>query len=191
MTLRPIAPLLLALFAGAAQAHPGHGDTNFWTGLLHLLTGPDHLLATIAVGCWAVLREEGGGRALLMLPGLFVVAAGLGMGAGLAGAFDDRIETAVAASLLPLGLALLCGPRGSRLLAWCLVPICGVLHGGAHARELAGFVSSATIAGFMFGTAMLHMAGTAFALSLPATRRRMALAGAGTGIAAAGAWLLA
>jgi urease accessory protein len=36
-----------------AAAHPGHAETGFAAGLLHPLTGLDHLLALLAVGLWS------------------------------------------------------------------------------------------------------------------------------------------
>lgn len=46
--MRAITASLLALFASAAQAHPGEHHGNLLTSLWHLLTAPDHL-AMIAV----------------------------------------------------------------------------------------------------------------------------------------------
>jgi len=53
------AAVILALFAGAAQAHPGHGIAGLW----HLLTEPDHLAmiilpVAIAGGLWLWLRRR-------------------------------------------------------------------------------------------------------------------------------------
>ena len=57
-----VTPLLaiLALLAPAlAFAHPGaladHAHTSFMAGLLHPLTGADHLAAMLAVGVWSAL----------------------------------------------------------------------------------------------------------------------------------------
>ena len=185
--------LILALaFAGVAHAHPGHGDPTFLTGLLHPMTGLDHVLAMLAVGLWAGLRDaRATNAATVLLPTLFVASAALGTMLGLAGLFDARIETAVAASLLPMGIALLCGVRSRHWLALTLVPVCGVFHGGAHGTELAGLANAGAVSGFVLGTVLLHAAGVALSRSLPSTRRRLAVGGYGTGLAAASVWLLA
>jgi len=185
--------LFLALaFAGVAQAHPGHGDADFLRGLLHPVTGLDHVLAMLAVGLWAGLRDRSAAPAsVLLLPGLFVASAALGTALGLAGLFNAGIETAVAASLLPMGIALLCGVRSHHLIALTLAPLCGVFHGGAHGAELAGLANAGAVAGFLLGTALLHVAGVAVSLALPSTRRRLAIAGYGGGLAVASIWLLA
>jgi urease accessory protein len=183
---------VLACVTTAAQAHPGHGGTGFLSGLLHPMQGLDHLLAMLAVGLWAALRDpDAGPQRVWLLPALFVSGAALGTALGLAGVFNGTVEIAVAASLLPLGLALLFGTSARHQIALCLVPICGVLHGGAHGTELAGLAGAGTIAGFLLGTALLHLAGVGIALALPASRRRMLVAGCGGGLAAASVWLLA
>ena len=184
--------VLACLFAGVVQAHPGHGDASFFTGLLHPVTGLDHVLAMLAVGLWAGLRDRASAPAsALSLPGLFVASAALGTALGLAGLFNPSIETAVAASLLPMGLALMCGVRSHHLVALTLVPLCGIFHGGAHGAELAGLANAGAVIGFLLGTALLHAAGVVVALALPSTRRRLAIAGYGGGLAAASVWLLA
>ena len=190
--IAPATLLLLGLFAGAAQAHPGHGTSaDFWSGLLHPMTGIDHLLAMFAVGFWSAFRGPGPARSALTLPLLFVCGAVLGTGLGLAGWFDGRIEIAVAASLLPLGAALLTGVRGSQGVALVVVALCGVLHGAAHGRELAQSASIAALAGFLLGTALLQGIGAGLSRVVPGARRRYAVGGVGGGLAAAGVWLLA
>ena len=188
--------LPLVLFSEVAQAHPGHdGLASFFSGLLHPLTGLDHLLAMFCVGLWAAPRRSLlEFRTALTLPLVFVACASLGTGLGLAGLLDARIEMVVAGSLLPLGLALLCGLRVEQGLALCLIAVCGVVHGGAHGRELASAASAASgevVAGFLIGTALLHAAGAGLALAVPRARQRLVLASAGGGLSAAGLWLLA
>ena len=72
-TLR-LAPLLLAA-APLAQAHPGHAPFDFVSGLLHPLTGWDHLVAMVGVGLWAA---QLGGRARWLVPLAFVGVMALG-----------------------------------------------------------------------------------------------------------------
>lgn len=178
--------LVLVVFSEAAQAHPGHDLVgSFRSGLLHPLTGLDHLLSMLAIGLWSAFRAP---RPTLELPLVFITGAALGTGLGLAGVVDGRIDIAVAASLIPLGAALLMKARAGRIAALSAVALCGLLHGGAHGRELA---QGGAFAGFLVGTALLHGLGAALMLRLPAARRGLALAGAGGGLAVAGAWMLA
>ncbi|WP_458526825.1 HupE/UreJ family protein, partial [Onishia taeanensis] len=78
LTALSLAPLALAA-AGAASAHAGHeaGTGGMMAGLLHPLTGLDHLLALIAIGLWSVRQARPLGRAV---PGL--AALGMLLGAG-------------------------------------------------------------------------------------------------------------
>lgn len=191
--LQSLAPaallILLVLFGGSVQAHPGHGGlAGFGSGALHPFTGVDHLLAMLGIGLWSALRGNG---VSLRLPLWFVAGAALGTALGFAGLFDERIEIVLAASLIPLGVALLANLRGEHVLALCLVAVCGLLHGAAHGREFAGAHRSMAFAGFLTGTVVLHVAGAALALALPRSRRPIAIASSGAGLAAAGLWLLA
>jgi hydrogenase/urease accessory protein HupE len=68
--------LLGLVVGGAAHAHPGsHADVGFATGLAHLFTEPDHLLAMVAAGIAAValLRARSG---ILRLGGVAILLAG-------------------------------------------------------------------------------------------------------------------
>lgn len=185
--------LLFVFLAGPAQAHPGHdGAATFWSGLLHPLTGLDHLVAMLAVGLWSAFGASGPtARSALALPLLFVGGAILGTALGLTGALDGRIEMAVTGSLIALGAALLVATRAGRATALLLVALCGLLHGGAHGRELAASFAGDALFGFLLGTGLLHALGAALMALVPAARRRLALAGAGGGLAVTGLWLLA
>jgi urease accessory protein len=164
-----------------AAAHPGHADTGFVAGLLHPLTGLDHLLALLAVGLWSRQRWGGSGHGGA-LPPAFLVMMALGASSGLA---PPALETSVAATVLLLGALAASGPRlAPRLapeLAVLLVGGCGFLHGLAHGRELAGVDSGA---GFLLASAAVMALG---ALARHDGWRRML----GAVIGAAGLCLLA
>lgn len=188
---RSFALLVPLLFAGAVQAHPGHADAGFASGLLHPLTGLDHLLAMSAVGLWSALRADRMLSSPLLLPLLFVISAAMGTGLGLTGIVDDGVEIALAVSLLSLGLVLVFGLCREQVAAAGLVALCGALHGAAHGHEMAQTLGFGAFGGFLLGTALLHALGAGIAFALPAARRPMARIGAGGSLAAAGLWLLA
>lgn len=188
---RPLALLVLCLCAGTAQAHSGHGDPTFWTGLQHPLAGLDHLLAMVAIGLWAACKPGPTAATVMLPPSLFIAGAALGTALGLAGFFNAGIEAVLAASLLPLGLAMLVGERRVPRIALLAVPLFGLLHGAAHGHEVAALAKGAAIAGFLIGTALLHALGLGMAIALSPARRRLARAGTGSGLFAAGLWLLA
>jgi urease accessory protein len=191
---RPILKALATLAALAislpAAAHPGHGATGFTAGLVHPLTGLDHLLALLAVGLWS--RQQGPRGHGGVLPPAFLVAMALGASSASWLLAPPALETSVAATVLLLGVLVASGlpvvlrraPTSSLPLAVLLAGGCGFLHGLAHGGELAGMASGA---GFLLTSAFVMgigaLAGERFGL-LP---RRLA----GAAIGAAGLCLLA
>ena len=91
--------LALVLSPAAALAHDGHA-AGFLGGILHPLTGADHLLAMLAVGLWAGAL---GGRAVLALPAAFVGALASGAALGTAGLALPMVEPGILASVIILG----------------------------------------------------------------------------------------
>jgi len=182
------AALLLGV-ASPALAHTGVGPVNgFAAGLMHPLTGLDHLLAMVAVGLWAGLV---GGRARWTYPLAFVammVVAGLWgmMGAALPGA---EIGIAVSVIILGLAIALKAAPPLAAGTAACA--LFAIFHGHAHGAELPEGASSVGYAlGFVLVTASLHGAGLALAGFL-AARAPLIARVAGGGLVLAGVAILA
>jgi len=177
MTLARRCGVLLAGLALAlpAAAHPGHGvESGFLAGLLHPLSGIDHLLALLAVGLWS--RQQRRGEVLA--PTFLVLMA---LGASCAGGVDlPALEISIAATVLLLGVLAACALRLPPPLALLTVGACAFLHGLAHGQELAGMASGA---GFMLGSSLVMAAGAA-----PPERLRRML---GAAIGAAGLCLLA
>ena len=191
MKTRVIAATVAALVLGpaAALAHPGHGADQgaFASGLLHPLTGLDHLLAMVAVGLWAALS---GGRALWALPAAFVVAmlAGFGLGAG--GLPLPAVEPVILASVIVVGALVAAAARAPVPLAVALVALFGLAHGHAHGTEgpAAGLVAYA--AGFALVTAGLHAAGLGIGLALETARREVVVRALGGAAALGGVALV-
>jgi urease accessory protein len=169
-----LAGLAILTLALPAAAHPGHGgEPGFIAGLLHPLSGLDHLLALVAVGLWS--RRQGQGHALV-LPAVFLVL--MAQGASCAGMLAEgmlpALEMSIAASVLLLGgLASLAG-RMAPQLAVALVGLCGFVHGLAHGRELAGMASGA---GYLAASALVM--GLAMCVAPGGRPRRLADAAIG------------
>ena len=170
---------LLAMWAGPAWAHSGHGGSGFASGLLHPLTGADHLVAMLLVGLWAGLMAR---QAMLILPAAFLIAmlAGFGFGGGFGAA---TAEPLILLSLLALGIAVAMKMRAPIMLAVTVVGLFGFAHGLAHGLEApAGALPIGFAAGFLISTAMLHGAGLALARLIPMrTVRAGGWLGAGLG----------
>jgi len=173
---RTFALAALILFAGSASAHTGdHATvTGFAGGLAHPLLGLDHLLAMIAVGLWAAQQ---GGRALWAVPAAFVGAMVLGGGLAWSGIALPQAETAIALSVLVLGLLVATRRQWAATAGMALAAAFALFHGYAHGLEMPQAASPIRYAlGFILATACLHGAGIAASLS---GRHAMRLAGAG------------
>ncbi|WP_451976290.1 HupE/UreJ family protein [Azospirillum endophyticum] len=124
-----LAGVLAATLAMPAAAHTGHaGDAMFLQGLLHPLTGIDHLLTMVAVGIWAA---QNGGRALWLLPTAFITMLSVGALLGMTGIELPAVEAGIAASVSVLGLLVLLNRRVPVAAAAVLVGAFAVLHGHA------------------------------------------------------------
>jgi urease accessory protein len=147
----------LALLPAMAFAHPGHDETaTFMQGLLHPLSGADHLLAMLMVGLFAV---QLGGRALWLLPSTFLAAMVAGSLAGLSGIATSATEIGIALSVVGLGAIVAFRIRTPLTVATPLVAAAALVHGHAHGAEAHGALSLAYIVGFLAATAGLLAAG--------------------------------
>ncbi|MDT3669433.1 MAG: HupE/UreJ family protein [Aromatoleum sp.] len=183
----------LSLVASSAFAHPGHdvsAAASLASGLLHPLTGADHLLVMLTVGVWSALGSKSPATAL-RLPAVFVALMVAGFAAGLIAPGVSAVEPMIAASLLVLGALV---ALRAQLPAWAGMSIVGgfaLFHGYAHGADLPAAASVLAYgAGFVATTATLHATG----LGLGAVARRYVawLAPvAGTGVALYGISLLA
>lgn len=170
----PIAALI-ALLPTAAAAHTGvapHVHSGFLAGVLHPLTGADHLAAMVAVGLWAGML---GGRAVLAVPAAFLALLAAGAALGAAGVAPGGIEPTIAASVILLGLAAALSIRVPTPAAAALVGLFAAFHGFAHGAEMPAFANPLAYgAGFLATTAMLHAAGLGAGLLLGRADGRLA-----------------
>lgn len=192
---------LAAMLAGApALAHPGHDvasvGASLASGLLHPLTGADHLLAMVAVGVWSALAvgAVGAGGGVLRLPLAFVALMLVGAVLGLAGFALPAVEPMIAASLLVVGLLVALRARLPAGAAMALVGGFALFHGYAHGAELpasAGALPAvlAYVGGFAAATVALHLAGIAAGTVLRRHAPWLARA-AGAGVALYGVGLM-
>lgn len=168
-----LAGVLAATLALPAAAHTGHaGDAMFLQGVLHPLTGIDHLLTMVAVGIWAA---QNGGRAIWMLPAAFIAMLSGGAALGMAGIELPAVEAGIAASVAVLGLLVLLNRRVPVAAAAILVGAFAVLHGHAHGTEMPQTAEPLLYGlGFVLSTATLHGTGIALGLARHIPRRLLA-----------------
>lgn len=181
--------LLLALSPLAALAHAEHGHGGgFASGFLHPITGPDHVVAMVAVGLWGAVL---GPPALWVLPVAFPLVMAFGGLLGLLGIPIPGVEIAIAASGLVLGLMVLFEVRAPLWLAALIVAAFAVFHGHAHGSELpAGSNALLYSLALVIATGLLHLT----AILLGETRRwpggRRFVQGAGAVVALVGLFFL-
>lgn len=181
---RMLALAALCLYADMASAHTGsHTVTSFASGLTHPLLGLDHLLAMVAIGLWAAQQ---GGRALWAVPAAFVGAMVLGGMLAWSGLALPHPETAIALSVLVLGLLITTRRQWAVTVGMMLAAGFALFHGNAHGLEMPLAASPALYGlGFVLATVCLHGLGIAGSLI-----GRRAVRVAGAGIAATGLALI-
>jgi urease accessory protein len=183
-TRRLSAFALLTTLSLPALAHPGHGAT-FTDGMLHPLSGADHLLAMLGVGAWAALQA---GRARWLVPASFLLLMALGAWLGLHGHAPLATELGVAASVAAVGLLILRSVRPGPVLAMLLAGAFALFHGFAHGIEMAMSGALHFGAGFLLASATLLLTGYALGSAAGGNARLASFGGAA--IAACGAFLV-
>lgn len=172
----------------ALLAHPGHGQAGFMAGILHPLSGLDHLLAMLAVG---ILAVRCGGRALWLVPISFMTSMLVGGFAAYAGMPMPGAEWAIALSVIVFALMIAIAIKPDPRLAYSVVGAFALFHGHAHVAEMATDQGlGAFCSGFLLSTALLHATGIAIGLLMTKTAPIAVLRLSGAAIACAGIPLL-
>ncbi len=166
-----------------AHTQPG-SVAGLLAGLLHPVSGLDHVLAMVAVGLWGA---QLGAPAMWLLPVTFPLVMAFGGFLGLLGVPLPGVELGIAASAVLLGAMVATESRPPLWLAASLVAIFAVFHGHAHGTELppgqSGLLYSA---GFVVATGSLHAAGIVIGLMHRFRTGRIALQAAGAVVTLAG-----
>ena len=178
-----------ALWPALALAHVGQGRAEgFLAGLRHPVSGLDHVLAMVSVGLWGA---QLGAPAIWLLPVTFPMVMAFGGMLGLVGVPLPGVEVAIALSGLLLGLAILAELRPPLTVAAVVVGFFAIFHGHAHGAELPPGASGLTYSiGFVAATGTLHAVGIGIGVIHRWGWGRVALRGAGAGVALAASWFL-
>jgi len=146
--------LVLLLVAAPAFAHPGHDANPLQDGLLHPLTGLDHLLMLLGTGVLAALTGRTLALPLLTLCAMF--------GGALLGHLFGAVpgmEPMIIGSLLVAAAALLFKRR--QLVLALAMPLFALFHGWAHGVEASPGAFWVFSAGFVSVSGLLLLAGFA------------------------------
>ena len=192
--------LVLGLLSQGAEAHSGTGIVGgFWSGVLHPITGWDHVIAMFAVGLWGAFL---GRPAIWILPVVFplVMAFGGAMQAvadnpcvrfggamGVLGIPLPQVETGIALSAVVLGLMVAMAARLPILWAGLIVGVFAIFHGHAHGTELPDAANPFAYAlGFVVATGGLHILGILFGMLTHSKEGQLAVRTGGAAIAVTG-----
>ena len=183
------AALLAFLWAPAALAHVGQGEAfGLLTGFAHPISGPDHVLAMVAVGLWGA---QLGAPAIWVLPIAFPLVMALGGMLGFLGVPVPGIEYGIAASAILLGAAVAFEVRPPIVVAALLVGVFAIFHGHAHGTELPPGQSALLYSmGFVIATGCLHAIGIGIGTVHRRPWGQKLLRAAGTAVAAGGVFFM-
>jgi urease accessory protein len=194
MQLKSRTSVLLALmgviFTPLAQAHIVTTDTmGLLSGVMHPLTGADHVLAGVAAGIWAAV--SGGSRARSVIAA-FLGMLSLGAVAGFAGTSLGLVEPVIAMSVITLGVLIALRVSLPVLVAPAVAGGFALFHGYAHAAGLPMMAGSAWyLLGLLMATLLLLGSGVVLGRWLVKSESRIPLRLAGGFVALIGSLLLA
>ncbi|MCB2082081.1 MAG: HupE/UreJ family protein [Rickettsiales bacterium] len=171
--------LALTLLPLSAHAHAWHQGYGFTDGLIHPLNGAEHFLAMLSIG---LLSAQIGGRAIWLVPTLFVIVIGIGgMTASLL--IEEAkinywlyvpIQFSVILSVILLGLVIFRHTLFPRWLIYTMAGLFAFCHGYIHGNGIPMAVSFMEYAaGFMTATAGIHLFGVIVGLEAVRTPARL------------------
>lgn len=150
--------LAVLLFPLSALAHEGVSG-GFEAGLSHPVLGLDHLLAMVSVG---IISSQMGGKAIWTVPATFVIVMAIGGALGMIDIGLFAIEIGIALSVVVLGFTIASNAKLHQIAIYAFVAMFAIFHGYAHGQEIPELATSwSYVAGFMIGTAFLHIVGVA------------------------------
>jgi urease accessory protein len=181
----PLVALLTLLWTQSAMGHALQGEAyGIVTGLLHPISGADHVLAMVAVGLWGA---QLGAPAIWVLPVAFPMVMAMGGMLGFLGVHIPGVEYGIAASAIVLGTAVAFQIRPPLVIAALLVGCFAIFHGHAHGTEIPPGQSALLYSlGFVIATGCLHAVGIGIGTVHRWSWGQQLLRAAGTAVAAGG-----
>lgn len=183
-----LALLALPIMVFAHTEGGADASNGFFTGMMHPVTGLDHVIAMVAVGLWGA---QLGMPALWVLPVAFPMIMALGGAMGAIGIGLPGVEIGIALSGVVLGAMVLLNIRMPLWAALIPVSIFAVFHGHAHGTEMPEFSQPLLYAaGFVIATGLLHICGIAIGWLWNWPMGQWIVRGAGVVIGSLGAYFL-
>lgn len=150
-----IGGITMLFFSTMVLAHPEHDLTTAFAGFAHPFDGLDHLLMMLAVGIWAAQQQ---GALSWQLPVSFLGFMAVGVSLGFLGFNLFWLETAIASSLMVMGVLLAMNLSISALGRIIITAIFATLHGLAHGILVQGSISQSyfVLSGILLATLLIH-----------------------------------
>jgi urease accessory protein len=169
-----------------ALAHPGHGvGQDFMTGVLHPLSGLDHVLMIVAVSAWASLLQRVGRVIVATCLALFVAVGAVLSTASPAP--EPLLEAAIALTVVGSGILLALGRRWPLWATGTLAAFFAMIHGLAHGAE-GPTISLGYVPGLAIATGSFALGVSFLAARLQSQRIWLRLAGGIGALAGVAAW---
>ena len=151
--------LLLGLMS-STFAHTGvHEAGGFIQGLMHPISGLDHILAMVGVGMVAYYASQKGLLAIGAFMAAMILAAILGYSGMAMFGVEEGILLSIAVIFLLVGFA----SKIPTYFVAIIVAFFGFFHGFAHGAEFEAGSFISFIVGFSISTLILHLSGLALA----------------------------
>ncbi len=179
----------LVIFAQSAQAHIVAGEaTGFFSGVLHPISGLDHILAMVSVGVWGA---QLGQPAIWILPVTFPIMMAFGGLMGFLGIPLPFTELGIALSMVVLGGAIMLEAHPPLPVVMSIVGFFAIFHGHAHGTELPKGENALLYSlGFVLATGFLHLVGITIGVIHRWSMGERALRLAGSAVSMAGVFFI-
>jgi urease accessory protein len=164
------------------------GEGGLLSGMIHPVTGLDHVVAMVAVGLWgAILRAP----AIWILPIAFPLIMTVGAVLGILEVPIPGIDLGIAASSIVLGVMVAGSFRPPLWIAFLLIAFFAICHGYPHGSAMPDFgVPLLYAAGFVISTGLLHVSGITLGLMYRWQAGKVVVRSLGLVIAATGVYFL-
>jgi urease accessory protein len=140
-------------------AHIESNVGGWWSGVLHPMEGPDHLVTMLLVGLLGGLAVRAG-RSSWTLPTAFAISMAAFGPIGTALDWSVDLDPALIVLAALLGVMVVVHPRRTTFVAPVVVVLSGSLHGLAHSNDMEGISRPiGYMAGFTFTAGLLLIVG--------------------------------
>lgn len=147
----------ILLSSNIVMAHPVNSSTSFLSGLIHPLSGLDHLIGILLIGS---LAWKMGTSNRWQLPLLFILMMGTGLIASQQGFYHPLAEWFIIALLVILGFMITCSKKLSIGATAPIITLFAIQHGLSHGHEmLATTIAWQYALGVILTTSLIILSG--------------------------------